>query len=63
MRSVRNEARRASRTRIVNFLGMELEFDPFVDADLRHPFDVSGPRAKGQPVQRVDGPFLLVHAA
>jgi hypothetical protein len=47
--------------RLVNFIGMEFEFDPLVNADLRDALHIAGPRTEGQPVQGVDGAFPGVH--
>ena len=46
---------------IVNFFRMQLLIDPLVDAHRRYPFDIAGARPEGQPVERVQSTFLLVH--
>ena len=47
--------------RVINFIGMKLEFDPLVNAHLGDPLHVAGPRTERQPVQGVDGALLGVH--
>jgi hypothetical protein len=47
-------------SRVVNFFGMELEVDPFINAQLRDEFDIAGPRAEGQAIQGVEGSLGLI---
>ncbi len=47
--------------RVINFIGMEFEFDPFVDAHLRDPLHIAEARAERQAVQGMDDTFPRVH--
>jgi hypothetical protein len=42
---------------------MKLTVDPLVDPELHDPFEVTGPRAEGQPVQRMGGALALIHSS
>jgi hypothetical protein len=44
--------------RVIDFLGMKLKLDPFVESHRAHFLRVTGPRSEGQPVERLD--YLLV---
>src|SRR5262249_56667471 len=46
---------------VVNFLGMQLLVDPFVDAHGGYAVNLKGPRAKREAVQPVDSALGLVH--
>jgi hypothetical protein len=47
-------------SRVVNFFGMELEIDPFINAQLRDEFDIAGPRAESEAIQGMEGTFGLI---
>ena len=63
----RVHAKRAKRSEasfeivIVDFLRMKLLIDPLFDADRRDSLDVAGSWTKGQAIERVQRPFLLIH--
>ena len=49
--------------RVVDSFGMKLKLDPFLEAHLLDTLHVAGPRAEGEPVERVDSAFMLVHCS
>ena len=44
---------------IVDLLRVELHLDPFLDSNRLYPFQIAGPRAEGEAIERVGGAFFF----
>ena len=60
MRRVRSGSRRASSGAVVNFLGMQLQVNPLLDAHRHHSLHIAGARTESQAIERVQGAPLIV---